>query len=258
MTCNEISIIEQVNQISITEQNCEIIISSVGSQGPAGGGGGGSIDSITSVDGSVIITTPSVGVKDLSVAIGSVSVLTAQVRNQTGATLTKGTLVYISGAAGNKCLVSKAQANSESTSSKTFGMIQNDISNNQNGFVVISGIISGLDTSAYVDGTTLYLSPSVAGNYTSTKPVAPNHTVYVGTITRQHANQGEIQVRIQNGYELDEIHDVLIASPANNQILTYDSGLWKNLSLQASQINNALGYTPASNQQSIVNALIFG
>lgn len=246
---------DQLSKVVVNEETCQVIISSVGAQGASGSGG---INSITSADSSIDITTPETGVVDLSVNGLALSILTAQVRNQTGATLTKGTIVYISGAAGNKCLVSKAQANSEATSSKTFGMIQADISNNQNGYVVISGIISGLNTNAYPDGTTLYLSPLVAGEYTSTKPVAPNHLVYVGTITRQHQTQGEIQTRIQNGYELDEIHDVLIASPTNNQILTYNNEIWTNTNLQASQVNNALGYIPVSKAEARRYALIFG
>jgi hypothetical protein len=253
MTCDEITIIEE---------NCEIVISSVGAQGAKGDTGAtgaqgpaGDISNITSTDGSIIITTPIAGTRDLSVVGGSAITLLAQVRNQTGATLTKGTLVYISGASGNKCLVSKAQANSESTSSKTFGMIQNDILTNQNGYVVISGIVEGLNTEAYPDGTTLYLSPSIAGDYTSTKPSAPNHLVYIGVVTRSHQNQGAIQTRIQNGYELDEIHDVAISNPQNNQILSFNSttNLWNNTS-----ISNTLGFMPINNNQSIVNALIFG
>ena len=85
---------------------------------------------------------------------------------------------------------------------------------------------------SYAAGTQLYLSPTVAGTYTSTKPVAPDHMVYVGVIERSHVNQGSILVRIQNGYELDELHDVAIASKTNNDLLAYESAtnLWKNKS----------------------------
>jgi hypothetical protein len=156
--------------------------------------------------------------------------LLAQVRNQTGATLTKGTIVYISGGSGNKALVSKALANSDATSASTFGMITADIPNNQNGYVTISGIVSGLNTSAYPDGTTLYLSPTVAGEYTATKPYAPYHLVYVGVVTYSHVNQGSIQTRIQNGYELDELHNVSAQTPTNGQTIVYNSttNLWEN------------------------------
>jgi ribosomal protein L35AE/L33A len=159
--------------------------------------------------------------------------LFATVRNETGATLTAGTVVYISGAAGNKALVTKAQANSEASSSRTFGVIATAISNNQNGTAIVAGELGKLNTTAYAEGATLYLSPTTAGTFTTTKPTAPNHIVYIGTVTRVHANQGTIEVRIQNGSELDEQADVLLTSKANNDLLVYESSssLWKNKSI---------------------------
>jgi hypothetical protein len=62
--------------------------------------------------------------------------------------------------------------------------------------------------------------------------------VYVGVVTRSHATQGQIEVAVQNGYELDEIHDCLIVSKTNKDVLSYDSasGLWKNKQLAPSDI----------------------
>jgi hypothetical protein len=186
------------------------------------------VSAITSNDGSVVITTTGTS-RDLSVGIaGSTATLISQVRNQTGATLTKGTLVYITGANGSKALVSKALATGDATSAQTYGMVQADISNNQNGYVVVIGVVSGLDTSTFAEGAQLYLSGATAGAYTSTKPYAPLHLVYVGVVTRSHANQGTIEVKIQNGYEMDELHDVSAQSPTNGDTLVYVSstGLW--------------------------------
>jgi len=159
--------------------------------------------------------------------------LFSTVRNETGATLTAGTVVYISGAAGNKALVTKAQANTEASSSRTFAVIATAISNNQNGTAIVAGELGKLDTTAFAEGATLYLSPTTAGTFTTTKPTAPNHIVYIGTVTRVHANQGTIEVRIQNGSELDEMADVLFTSKANNDLLVYESSssLWKNKSI---------------------------
>jgi len=169
---------------------------------------------------------------------GQAGTLVREVKNMTGATLTKGTVVYISGANGNKALVSKAIANAESTSARTFGLIQSNILNNGVGYCVVIGDISGLDTSAFTDGAQLYLSGTVAGEYTSTKTLAPTHLVYVGKVTRSHPTLGQIEVQIQNGYELDEIHDVAISSVANNQTLVYESAttLWKNKALTTAEV----------------------
>jgi hypothetical protein len=169
--------------------------------------------------------------------------LIREVRNTTGATLTKGTVVYISGATGNKPTVSKALATGDSTSAQTFGLVQADIANNANGNVVCAGDITGLDTSAFTEGVQLYLSSTTAGTYTTTKQLAPNHLVYIGVVTRAHPTQGQIEVNIQNGYELYELHDVSITSEVNNQGLFYEAStdLWKNKS-----IATVLGYTPAN------------
>jgi hypothetical protein len=172
---------------------------------------------------------------------GQAGTIVREVRNTTGSTLTKGTIVYISGASGNKPTVTKAIATGDSTSAQTFGMVQASISNNSNGYVVCMGDLTGLDTSALTEGAQLYLSSTTAGAYTTTKQTAPAHLVYIGVVTRSHATQGQIEVKIQNGYELDEIHDVAISSVANNEVLVYESatGLWKNKT-----IPTILGYTP--------------
>jgi hypothetical protein len=174
---------------------------------------------------------------------GQAGTLVREVRNTTGATLTKGTIVYISGATGNKPTVSKALATGDSTSAQTFGMCQANIANNSNGYVVCVGDLGGLDTSGLTEGAQLYLSSTTAGTYTTTKQLAPNHLVYIGVVTRAHPTLGQIEVKIQNGYELNEIHDVAISSLANNDGLFYESAtdLWKNKS-----IATVLGYTPAN------------
>lgn len=64
-----------------------------------------------------------------------------------------------------------------------------------------------------MEGTALWLS-TTPGQFTDIKPVAPNHLVYVGTVLRQHATEGEIMVKIQNGYELEELHNVVIQDAA--------------------------------------------
>lgn len=176
-------------------------------------------------------------------SMSTASTLIREVRNTTGATLTKGTIVYISGATGNKPTVSKAIATGDSTSAQTFGMVQADIAHNANGNVVCIGDITGLNTSALTEGDQLYLSSTTAGTYTTTKQYAPAHLVYIGIVTRSHATQGQIEVKIQNGYELDELHNVSAQTPSNNDALFYESStsLWKNKS-----IATVLGYTPAN------------
>jgi hypothetical protein len=194
-----------------------------------------SVVSVASADGSITVTNNS-GAVDLSVAsAGSTQNLLVQVRNTTGATLTKGTVVYMSGATGQIPTVSKAIATGDSTSAQTLGMITSDLANNTNGYVTAIGIISEIDTSAFTDGAQLYLSGTTAGTYTATKTYAPTHLVYVGVVEYAHPVHGKIFVKVQNGYELDEIHNVSAQSPSNGQTIIYNAttSLWEKATLTA-------------------------
>jgi len=175
--------------------------------------------------------------------------LIREIRNNTGATLTKGTIVYISGATGNKPTVSKAIATGDSTSAQTFGFIQEDIANNANGYVVVVGDLTGVDTSAFNEGDQLYLSSTTAGAFTSTKQYAPAHLVYVGIVTRSHPTLGQIEVNIQNGYEMDELHNVSAQNPSNGDILQFvtSTGLWTKVAGSTTNISEGtnLYYTAA-------------
>jgi hypothetical protein len=58
----------------------------------------------------------------------------------------------------------------------------------------------------------------------------------VGWVERVDNNVGSIYVKIDNGYELDELHDVQITSPQSGNLLIYDAtttpiGVWKNANL---------------------------
>jgi len=154
--------------------------------------------------------------------------LITEVYNETGATLAKGTVVYINGGHGNLPTITKALATGDATSAQTYGVVQEDITNMNNGFVVVSGSLIDLNTNSYAPGTILYLSSTTAGEWTSVKQYAPAHLVYVAIVVRQHPTQGVVEIKIQNGYEMDELHNVAAQSPANGDILQYVSStsLW--------------------------------
>lgn len=168
------------------------------------------------------------------------------VRNSTGVTLQKGQIVYLSGATGNRPNAVLADASDESTSSKTIGIVYEDIINNTDGYVVINGTLHNLNTSAYNAGDTLWLSETAGAMQANTPPAEPAHAVFIGYVARKHPTEGRIVLAIQNGYELNELHGVLINSVADKHILYYQqsSGLWVNAS-----ISTVLGYTPADESQ---------
>src|SRR5574343_632441 len=156
--------------------------------------------------------------------------LVSLVKNITGVTIPLFKVVYINGAQGNTPTVALAQANSEATSSKSFGVTQANIADNTSSFVIVEGKLLNVNTSAFNVGDALWLSPTVAGGVTNVKHVAPNHMVFIGIVVKAHSSQGIVEVRIQNGFELDELHDVLITSKDDRDFLMFDeaSGLWKN------------------------------
>ena len=176
---------------------------------------------------------------DVDGVVDSAERIQIVVRNSTGSTLTKGQIVYLSGATGNRPNAVLAQANSEATSSKTIGMVIANIANNTDGQIAVNGTLHDIDTSAFSAGDMLWLSATTAGGVVAnTPPAEPNHSVFIGYVARAHPTQGRVVLAIQNGYELDELHGVQITSVANNDLLQYDStsGLWKNESLSSAGI----------------------
>ena len=96
--------------------------------------------------------------------------LEVEVRNQSGSTIPAGSIVYISGATGNRPLITLAQANNDANSAQTIGFVKTSIANNGTGYVIVRGELENIDTSALTEGVQLYLSPTTAGTWTTTKP----------------------------------------------------------------------------------------
>lgn len=154
-----------------------------------------------------------------------------QVKNASGSSMPKGSVVYISGATGGDALVTLADADSEGTSSKTLGFLAATTANDAYGNVIESGLLSGLNTSAATAGQSVWLSSTAGGFVFGAPPAKPAHSVYLGVVTRVHATEGEILVKVQNGYEINELHDVNIdGTPADNEVLAYNSAtdMWIN------------------------------
>lgn len=184
-------------------------------------------------DGTLEIGLPGGNVNN---QIGQEILVPRRVKNNTASPMYNGQIVYISGGDGNNAYVALAKADAEATSAYTLAMLTEDIAAGQKGYATTFGLVRGnatqpINTNSYTAGTVVYLSATVDGGFTGTKTVAPNHLVVIGTIFRQHATEGAILVNIQNGYEMNELHDVLISGLANKDILQYESAtsLWKNV-----------------------------
>jgi hypothetical protein len=164
----------------------------------------------------------------------------ARVVNGTGGNVLRSNyqVVKVTGAQGQRLQVNLAQANNDANSADTLGLIAENINNNNSGFIITSGLVENINTTGslqgetWADGNVLYLSPTVPGRLTNVKPQAPDHTVICGFVVYVNANNGKIFVKIDNGYEIDELHNVRIdtGTLANGQILKYNStlGVWEN------------------------------
>ena len=125
---------------------------------------------------------------NVPLSIGQENVTLVKHADNTG--LTKGKVVYVAGSDGSNKTVRYAQANAESTSSKTFGVMAEAVSGGNKGFACTQGIVSDINTSTLTEGAAVYVSPTTAGDLTTTKPSAPNHMVLVGFCVRSHAVNG--------------------------------------------------------------------
>ncbi len=168
----------------------------------------------------------------------------ARVVNKTGADLLESQYRVVrvriaseGGSQGQRLAVVLAQGNNDPDSVTTLGIVTETILNNQEGFITVFGNVNNIDTTGslqgetWLDGDVLYLSPTIPGALTKVKPIAPNHSVTMGYVIYAHGVNGKIFVKVDNGYELDELHNVRITAVANNDLLQYNSTqqVWKNV-----------------------------
>ncbi len=177
-------------------------------------------------------------------AIGTApNTLISYVTNDDTVTLTKGMPVYAFSGTGDRMTVKRASNVGDSTSAQTVGIVlSTSIASNQKGLIMMQGLLDGLSilpTATFADGDAIYLG-ATAGTITNVKPYAPNHLVYLGVVTTaSNGSSGRMYVRVQNGYELDELHNVQAQSPNLKDTLWYDNTVspsqWKTASINTIQ-----------------------
>jgi len=185
----------------------------------------GSIDDLSDV----VITSPTEFQSltyDGTNWVNNYASVVSYVQNAEATTLTTGTCVYLYGGTGDHASVKRADNGADTTSSKTIGVVGANIASSQNGPIITRGYVDGIDLSTgYSVGDVLWLGEN--GAFTKTKTVAPDHLVFIGVVVRA-TNNGIIYVATQNGYELNEIHDVKTNGKTLGDVLTWDGSLWVN------------------------------
>lgn len=200
---------------------------------------------------------------DQAAITGATSANNAQVvrfyvKNTTGSTIDAGKAVYVSGATGDNALISLASATADPTSSKTLGLTLTSIANDAFGYVVEAGYITGIDTTGVTAGSSVWLGNTPGSLVFGAPPAEPSHAVYLGVVVREQQNNGSILVKVQNGYELDELHDVSAGSPTDLDILQYknSSGLWTKASIANAGIASSVHTHDYQASGTYVNAVI--
>jgi hypothetical protein len=184
--------------------------------------------------------------------------LLIKARKASAGTITKGQVVYIVGSTGSHLTVELAQADAEATSAYTIGIAATTITNTADGYVMQNGRLTGLSTlptASFTDGDALYLSEVTAGGYRVGIPTAPNHGVFLGFVVRaSNGATGEIDVRIDNYQELEELSDVNITGVAANNFLVRNATntRWENKT--TSDVKTTLNIDTLELQTKIRNA----
>ena len=191
------------------------------------------------------------------------------VKNSSGAQINKGRVVRIAGAVGDNALIGTASYFSDNESANTLGITFENIANDSFGYVITEGTLIGINTDAFTAGQLIYLGDT--GSIIGTAPVAPLHAVRLGQVLRSQLNNGSIYVRIDNGFELGELHDVRDTTTTGSygDLLVKSGSIWINSkqltgsygltgSLQATSFTGSLQGTSSWAQNAVTASFISG
>lgn len=177
------------------------------------------------------------GTVDLKLKGGNVTLQIGQENiilafNDENTQINNGQVVAISGAQGQRLSVIRSVASGDYLASHAIGIATENIISKELGYVTTYGVVRDINT--YIDGNSegkeIFVSPTTAGGWTTTRPKTPNHAVRIGYIQREHASAGSIFVSPLVGEHLEFLHDVLIQNVGSGDIIQYDStsGFWVN------------------------------
>ena len=166
---------------------------------------------------------------DMGMANGSIlqvgQELYYRVKNQSGSTITEGTVVMSAGTLGasGRILVTPAVSDGSFPSKYLMGVATGTMLNGEDGYVTAFGKVHGIDTSMWSEGDILYANVSVAGAFQNTAPSAPNTKTTVAIVINKHAVNGTIFVRPTYGSKINEDEMVELDGLTNGDVLQYVS-----------------------------------
>ncbi len=115
------------------------------------------------------------------------------------------------------------------------------------------GNLRKLNTVGLIGGQLIYLG-TTPGTYTQTPPVAPNHGVRLGYAERIDNTVGSIYVKIDNGYEVGELHDVVDSTTSSSygDLFVRSGSVWIN----SRQLTGSYGLTGSLTATSFTGSLL--
>ena len=157
------------------------------------------------------------------------------VKNQTGAQIDKGEVVYASGTVGNsgRILITKMIADGTVPAKRIMGVTAENIANGVDGKIITFGKLKNINTSSFSDGDILYASATTAGALQNTEPSQANGHVSlpIAYVIHAHSN-GQIFIRVtpidENEYQNYDagLADIAGLTPTDSTIIVGDGTNW--------------------------------
>lgn len=118
-----------------------------------------------------------------------------RVKNNSGATITNGTPVYLTGEDQSTPTIAPAKADGTYAESQAVGVATHDIENNTIGYITVRGLIADVDTSHLTVGEKVHVD--VGGGTTTSAPSYPYYATDVGICLISSASAGCIYVYVE-------------------------------------------------------------
>ena len=148
-----------------------------------------------------------------------------RVKNQTGLTINKGTVVAFGGALANSGVLLIQLAQSSMNPRDIMGVVTDNILNGEDGYVTHFGKIRPIDATGgpeiWQEGDLLWLSPT-PGKLTNIKPTASNTKISIAAVINNTSN-GLIFVRPTFSGKIDDIDNVDISGITTGDILQWNT-----------------------------------
>ena len=198
--------------------------------------------------------------QDVTLNIGQEQWLRA--RNQTGVTITNGSVVRLSSAIGDRPTVVLAQSvdqtNNFSTANEIIGMATHDIEHGTDGFITTFGLVNGLNTAAFAAGDLLWVSQS-AGQFTNVPPSVPFDKIFVGIVARSNVANGTVFMTPLTSIHFHDLSSVSASAYQQGDIWMYRSGSagLANAWINTKQLSGSYGITGSLNVSQGITATSF-